>query len=212
MHLTEPQVHPGLPSELLARRPDVAEAEADLIAANANIKVARASFFPSINLTASGGYESAALAMALSPASKVFALTAGITQPIFDAGALSAKKRAAVAAFDQANAQYRSTVLSAFQDVADSLQALDFDAKTLKQQVEVEQVARQTLDLTGQQFKLGAINSLALLDAKRTYQSARIALVQAQAARYADTAALFQSLGGGWWNRPELKDISVKSE
>ena len=113
-----------------------------------------------------------------------------------------------MAAYDQIDAQYRATVLSAFQSVADSLQALEFDAKTLKQQVAVEAAAKQTLDLTTQQYKLGGVSSLALLDAKRTYQSAKIALVQAQAARYADSAALFQALGGGWWNKAELADIS----
>ena len=200
------------PSALVRQRPDIRANEALLHQASAEVGVATAAQYPQINLTASYGSAATKASQLFSKDWNLWNIGAGITQPIFNAGALSAKKRAAVAAYDQADAQYRSTVLSAFQSVADSLQALEFDAKTLKQQVEVESTAKQTLELTTQQYKLGAVSSLALLDAKRTYQSAKIALIQAQAARYADTAALFQSLGGGWWNRPELKDISVKNE
>ncbi|WP_112886624.1 efflux transporter outer membrane subunit [Solimicrobium silvestre] len=202
----------SIPSALVRQRPDIRANEALLHQASAQVGVATANQYPQFTLSASYG------SAALTPGNlfkkewSLWSLGAGITQPIFNGGALSAKRRAALAAYDQIDAQYRSNVLSAFQSVADSLQALDFDAKTLKQQVEVEAIAKQTLDLTTQQFNLGAVNSLALLDAKRTYQTARIGLVQAQAARYADTAALFQSLGGGWWNRPDLKDISVKNE
>ncbi len=202
----------SIPSALVRQRPDIRANEALLHQASANVGVATANQYPQFSLTGSYGGASPYAREIAQKQWSLWSLGAGITQPIFDAGALSAKKRAAIAAYDQANAQYRSVVISAFQSVADSLQALDYDAKTLKQQVEVEQAAKQTLELTTQQYKLGAVSSLALLDAKRTYQSARINLVQAQAARYADTAALFQSLGGGWWNRPELKDISVKNE
>lgn len=107
-----------------------------------------------------------------------------------------------------AAANYRGTVLTAFQNVADTLRALDSDASTLKQQAEVEALSRESLDLSTQQFKLGAISYLTLLDVQRTYQQARVGLVQAQAARYADSAALFQALGGGWWNRPALAAAS----
>jgi len=100
-----------------------------------------------------------------------------------------------------AAAQYRATVLNAFQNVADSLRALDSDAAALKAQAEAESLAAESLALATQQYKLGGISYLALLDAQRSYQQAHVALVQAQAARYADTAALFQALGGGWWNR-----------
>ncbi|MET3107263.1 NodT family efflux transporter outer membrane factor (OMF) lipoprotein [Oxalobacteraceae bacterium GrIS 2.11] len=202
----------SIPSALVRQRPDIRANEALLHQASALVGVATANQYPQISLTASYGSSSPNSNGLTKSQWSFWSLGAGLTQSIFDAGALSAKKRASIAAYDQADAQYRSTVLSAFQSVADSLQALDFDAKTLKQQVEVEAAARQTLNLTNEQYKLGAVNSLTLLDAKRTYQSARINLVQAQAARYADTAALFQSLGGGWWNRPELKDISVKNE
>lgn len=202
----------SVPSALVRQRPDIRANEALLHSASAQIGVATANQFPQISLTASYGTSSPTSNGITQKQWSFWSLAGNLTQPIFDAGALSAKKRASIAAYDQANAQYRSTVLSAFQNVADSLQALEFDAKTLKQQVEVETAARQTLDLTAEQYKLGGVSSLTLLDAKRTYQTARISLVQAQAARYADTAALFQALGGGWWNRPELEDISVKNE
>ena len=121
-------------------------------------------------------------------------------QPIYHAGKLEHKRRAAVAAYDQAAAQYRQAVLLAFQNVADALRALEADARTLKAQSDAEVLARDTLNLTQRQFQLGGANYIALLDAQRQFQQARLALVQAQAARYADTAALFQALGGGWWN------------
>ena len=200
----------SIPSALVRQRPDVRANEALLHQASALVGVATANQFPQISLTASYGSLSPHFNGLTQQQWSFWSLAGNVAQPIYDAGALSAKKRASVAAYDQAEARYRSTVLSAFQSVADSLQALDSDAKALKQQIEVEADAKQTLDLTTQQYKLGAVSSLTLLDAKRTYESAKINLVQAQAARYADTAALFQSLGGGWWNRPELKDISAK--
>lgn len=131
----------------------------------------------------------------------VWSLGAGVLQPVFHGGALSAQKRAAVAAYDQAMAQYRTVVLQAFQNVADVLRALDADAETLKAQADADAFARSTLELTRKQFQLGGVSYLSLLNAERQYQQTRIGLIQAQAARYADTAALFQALGGGWWNR-----------
>jgi outer membrane protein TolC len=113
-----------------------------------------------------------------------------------------------VAAHDAAAAQYRSTVLLAFQNVADTLRALQADALALQAQAEAEASARASLDLATRQYQLGAASSLAVLDAQRQYQQARIALVGAQAARHADTAALFQAMGGGWWNRPDRADIA----
>ncbi|MGZ3254755.1 MAG: TolC family protein, partial [Burkholderiaceae bacterium] len=138
-----------------------------------------------------------------------WSIGAALTQPIFNGGSLSAKKRAAVAAYDQAAAQYRATVLTAFQNVADSLRALDSDAAALKAQAEADSLARESLELSTKQYKLGAISYLALLDAQRSYQQAHINFVQAQAARFADTAALFQALGGGWWNRSALADAAA---
>jgi outer membrane protein TolC len=127
-----------------------------------------------------------------------------MAQTIFDAGTLLHKKRAADAAFDQAAAMYRSTVITAFQNVADALHAVQSDAETLKAAVAAERAAFKSLEIARRQLQLGAIGYLGLLTAQNTYQMALIALVQAQAARYADTAALFQALGGGWWNRQDV--------
>jgi NodT family efflux transporter outer membrane factor (OMF) lipoprotein len=197
-----------LPSALVRQRPDIRASEALLHEASAQIGVATANQYPQITL--SGAYGSAASRMGdlFSHGTTFWSIAAALAQPIFNGGALSAKRRAAVAAYEQAEAQYRGTVLTAFQNVADSLRALDSDASTLKAQVEVEAVASEALSLIKRQYALGAISYLTLLDAERTYQQSRIGLVQAQAARYADTAALFQALGGGWWNRPPLADAT----
>jgi outer membrane protein TolC len=136
-----------------------------------------------------------------SPGTFIWSLGAGLTQPLFHGGELTAKRRAAIAALDQAGAQYRETVLQAFQNVADVLQALDSDAAALKAQSEAERSARDSLELTQRQFALGAVNYLLLLNAERQHQQALLSLAQARAARVADSAALFQALGGGWWNR-----------
>jgi outer membrane protein TolC len=127
-----------------------------------------------------------------------------VAQTIFEGGTLLHKKRAADAAFDQAVAMYRSTVITAFQNVADALHAVQSDAETLKAAVAAERAAFKSLEIARRQLQLGAIGYLGLLTAQNTYQMALIALVQAQAARYADTAALFQALGGGWWNRQDV--------
>jgi outer membrane protein TolC len=123
---------------------------------------------------------------------------------LFDGGTLLHRKRAAVAAFDTSAAQYRSTVIKAFQNVADTLAALQYDADALKAQATAERSAESSLTLAREQYRDGAIPYLTLLDAQRTSQQARINLLQAQANRYADTAALFQALGGGWWNRRDV--------
>ncbi len=131
-------------------------------------------------------------------------MAAGITQPIFDAGTLRHRERAAQAAYTQAAEQYRSTVLTAFQNVADTLHALQQDADALKAAAAAKDAASVTLDLARKQYQSGYASYLALLSAEQAYQQAVINLVQAQANRYADTAALFQALGGGWWNRPDV--------
>jgi outer membrane protein TolC len=130
--------------------------------------------------------------------------TAGLTQPIFHGGTLLHQERAAVAAFEQADAQYRNTVLLAFQNVADALRALRDDARELEIQEEAVRVAAENNDLTRLQYQDGTITYLTLLNAQRSYELARLSLVQAQAARLADTAALFQALGGGWSNRTDV--------
>lgn len=198
----------SLPSSLVRQRPDIRAAEELLHAASAQVGVATANLYPQITLTGSLGSQAATLGNLLSTNTSVWSLGAGLLQPLFRGGELTAKRRAAIAAYDQAAAHYRSTILEAFQNVADVLQALDADALTLAAQAEAERAARETLDLTQKQFSFGAVNYLLLLDAQRQHQQARISLVQAQAARFADTAALFQAMGGGWWNR----EVSVADQ
>jgi NodT family efflux transporter outer membrane factor (OMF) lipoprotein len=203
-----PDLPVTLPSALVRQRPDIRASEELLHEASAQVGVATANQYPQITL--SGSYGSAATRQAdlFGSGAGFWSLAAGLVQPIFNGGALSAKRRAAIAAYDQAEAQYRATVLTAFQNVADSLRALDSDASTLKAQVIVEALAEETLQLITRQYRLGAVSYLALLDAERSYQQAHIGLVQAQAARYADTAALFQALGGGWWNRQPVAEAA----
>jgi outer membrane protein TolC len=133
------------------------------------------------------------------PSTAIWNVGSGLLQPIFHGGQLLARRRAAIAACDQAYAQYRQTVLLAFQNVADVLDALETDARTLRAQAEAEAVARASLELTEKQFQIGAASYLTLLNAQRQEHLALIELVQAQARRFADTAALFQALGKGWW-------------
>ncbi|QBJ77094.1 efflux transporter outer membrane subunit [Aquitalea sp. USM4] len=190
----------SLPSELVRQRPDIRASEALLQQAGAAVGVATANQYPQINLTGSFTRERLFVGPATTGLS-LWSIGAGVTQSLFDGGSLRAKKRAADAAFEQAQAQYRDTVLKGFQNVADSLRAVSADASTLQAQTEAEARARETLQLTEKRFRLGAVSQLALLDAQRTWQQARISLISASASRHADSAALFLALGGGWWNR-----------
>jgi NodT family efflux transporter outer membrane factor (OMF) lipoprotein len=202
----------SLPSSLVRQRPDIRAAEALLHAASAQVGVATANLYPQLTLTGSYGSEAAKLNTLFTGSTAVWSLGAGLLQPLFHGGELTARRRAAVAAYDQAAAQYRAVVLQAFQNVADVLWALDADAGILVAQSDAEKSARDSLDLTQKQFLLGAISYLSLLNAERQYQQARIGLVQAQAVRFADTAALFQALGGGWWNRTEDEKREMRDE
>ena len=194
----------SLPSQLVEQRPDVRQAEENLHAASAQIGIAIANRLPSFALTADGGSSPVAFTKMFSGGNGFWDLGAGITQPIFNAGTLRHRELATKAAFTQAAEQYRSTVITAFQNVADALHALDQDADALKAASAAADAAKVTLDLITAQVKAGYAGYLALLSAEQAYQQAVINLVQARANRYADTAALFQALGGGWWNRPDL--------
>jgi NodT family efflux transporter outer membrane factor (OMF) lipoprotein len=194
----------SLPSKLVEQRPDVRSADAQLHSASASIGVAVAAILPQFTLTPSAGLASNQFdQIFMTPGTAFWTLIGTATQTVFDAGTLLHKKRAAEAAFDEAAATYRSTVITAFQNVADSLHALVSDADTLKVTYAAERAAYKSLDIARAQLRLGAISYLGLLTAENTYDTALLALVQAQAARYADTAALFQALGGGWWNRTD---------
>ena len=194
----------SLPTQLVEQRPDVRAAQSQLHQASALIGVAVANRLPQFSLTAAYGSAALTTAALFTPATAIWSLGAAGTQPIFHGFTLMHQERAARAAFDMADAQYRSTVLTAFQNVADALRALQFDAATLKAQQRAVRAASDTFDLTRGQYRLGAITYIILLNAQRSYQQALLALVQAQAARYADTAALFAALGGGWWNRVDV--------
>ncbi|WP_080962507.1 efflux transporter outer membrane subunit [Chromobacterium subtsugae] len=191
----------SLPSDLAKQRPDIRASEALLHQASANVGVATANQYPQITLSGNYGTQHTVLP-GMDVGNTLWGLSAGLTQPLFNGGALSAKRRGAEAAYRQAEAQYRSTVLKAFQNVADSLRAVDADALALKAQADAEAQARESLQVHTRQYQLGGISYLSLLDAQRSYQQARIGLIQAQAARYSDTAALFLALGGGWWRHP----------
>ena len=194
----------SLPSALVRQRPDIQASEALLHAASAQVGVATANQYPQFTLSASLAVQSGQLDKLFSASSQAWSLGAGLLAPIFNGGALQAQRRAAEAAYRMAQAQYQQTVLGAFVEVANALRALDSDAKALQAQANAESLARQSLSLLQQQYDVGALAVLPLLDAQRAVQQTRIARVQAQAARYADSAALFQALGGGWWNRGEL--------
>ena len=191
----------SLPSVLVRQRPDILASEEQLHSACALIGVATANMFPKLTLSGNYGSQSIKLADLFSNGTNIWSIGAGLVQPLFRGGELTAKRRAAIAAFDQAEAQYRETVLQAFQNVADVLRALEKDAETLKAQDDAEAAAKESLDLARSQYELGAASYLTLLNAERQHQQTRLGLAQAQAARFADTAALFQALGGGWWNK-----------
>ncbi len=194
----------SLPSQLIEQRPDVRAAEAQVHSASAQVGVAIANMLPQFNLSASYGHTATQMSSFADPSSAVWSIGAGLLQPLFRGGQLTHEKRAAEAAFEAAAAQYRNTVLTAFQNVADALRALESDANALTAQVEAERSSLDSLEMSRQQFQVGAITYTTLLDAERTYQQAHINVVQAQANRFADTAALFQALGGGWWNRSDV--------
>jgi NodT family efflux transporter outer membrane factor (OMF) lipoprotein len=194
----------SLPSQLVEQRPDVRAAQAQLHQSSAQIGVAIANRLPQFTLTGDYGTAAVATAALFTPQSLIWTAAASGTQPIFHGFTLLHQQRAAEAAYDQADAQYRATVLAAFQNVADALRALQLDAATLRAQRAALRAAADTLDLARGQYRLGAISYVILLNAQHSYQQARLAVVQAQAARYADTAALFQALGGGWWNRIDV--------
>ena len=194
----------SLPSQLVEQRPDVRQAEENMHSASALIGVARANRFPSFALTGDVGSMALVFSKIFSSGTGFWDTGAGVTQPLFQGGTLRHRERAARAAYIQASEQYRSTVLTAFQNVADTLNALQQDADGLKAAAAAKDATIVTMDLARKQFQSGYVNYLSLLSAEQTYQQAVIALAQAQANRYADTAALFQALGGGWWNRADI--------
>ncbi len=198
-HLKLPANLPiSLPSRLVDQRPDVRAAEANMHSASALIGVAIAARLPNITLSANGGTSGYNFAQSFAPGTGFYTVAAGVTAPIFDGFTLYNKQKAAEAALDQAEAQYRSTVITAFQNVADALRALQSDARAVQAALHAEETAKASLDIIEKQLSAGQVNQLAVLNAQQTYLNAVITHVQAEANRLSDTAALFMALGGGW--------------
>jgi NodT family efflux transporter outer membrane factor (OMF) lipoprotein len=192
----------SLPSKLVEQRPDVRQAQENMHFASAEAGVAIANMLPQFAITGNWGSTSLAIGQLFKTGTGFWDIGGSLTQTLFDAGALLHKHRAADAALDQAGAQYRAAVILACQNVADSLRALQSDADALQANAEAARAAKATFDLAHHQLDVGTVSFVQVLNAEQAYQQAVLALVQAQANRYADTAALFQALGGGWWNRP----------
>ena len=198
-HLKLPANLPvSLPSRLVDQRPDVRAAEAVMHAASAQIGVAIAARLPNVMLSANGGTSGYNFAQSFAPGTGFYTVAAAATAPIFDGFTPFYKQKAAEAALDQAEAQYRTSVITAFQNVADALRALQSDARAIRAAVHAEETAKASLDIVETQLKAGQVNQLAVLNAQQTYLNASVIRVQTEANRLSDTAALFMALGGGW--------------
>ncbi|WP_343657146.1 efflux transporter outer membrane subunit [Cupriavidus sp.] len=197
LHLPE-TLPVSLPGELARRRPDIRAAEALLHQASADIGVATANLYPQITLTASGGTQQMR-ARDLFSSMNVWSLAAGVVQPVFHGSELRAQKRAKEAAYEQSLGAYQQAVLQGLQNVADTLRALDADAGTLQARADNARQTRDTLAIVSEQYRLGGVSQFTVIDAERQARQAALDLSQARAARLADSAALMQALGGGWW-------------
>jgi NodT family efflux transporter outer membrane factor (OMF) lipoprotein len=197
----------SLPSHLVRQRPDIRAAEANVASASALVGVAVANRLPNITLSANVGSTAFDITKLFSPGTGFWTLAGAIVQPVFRGGALMNRELAARETLNQTEAQYRSTVIVAFQNVADALSAVQMDAVALQKAVDAERAAARSLSIVRQRLELGDVNYLAVLNAQQTYQQALISVVLAKANRYADTVALFFALGGGWWNRQDVAPV-----
>jgi len=193
----------SVPSQMIEQRPDVRAAQETLHAASASVGIATANMLPTFTITGNPGYANTILAGLINPANGFWIIAGNATQTLFDGGTLLHNLRGARATYDAAAWGYQSTVVGAVQNVADSLRALQNDADSLRAARDFERAAKISLDLAQQQMQTGYANILILLTAQQTYLQAKTQVVQARAARLSDTAALYQALGGGWWNRVE---------
>jgi NodT family efflux transporter outer membrane factor (OMF) lipoprotein len=207
LNLTMPTVAPGLPADLLERRPDVHEAEAQLIAANANIKVARADFLPSITLTATGGMESLAI-MGFAPPAAVYGLGAGIVAPIFEGGALHGQLEFSKARYVELLNDYRKSIISALSNVEDGLAGTQQTTEQLTEQAATVATAQRAYDISTVQYRTGTVDMITLLTIENTLFPAEDQLVQVRLAHIQSLVSLFQALGGGWRN-DQLQAASV---
>jgi NodT family efflux transporter outer membrane factor (OMF) lipoprotein len=203
--LTLPETIPvSLPSKLVEQRPDIRAYESLLHAATAQVGVATANMLPQISLTGSYGRDANSVSNLFSPAGILWSVAGSLSQPLFDGGTLSAKREAAKAALQVAAAQYSSTVNTAFANVGNALVAIDRDAEALKTALAAEETDAESLKVAKAQYEIGAVTYLSVLTAEQTDQTARLNVVTARATRFTDTVALFQALGGGWWNRTDI--------
>jgi len=197
-----------LPANLVRQRPDIRAVEATLRAANAQIGVALANRLPQISLSANAGSTAIAIGQLFTPGAAMWTLAGSVSQTVFDAGTLENKQRAAEETFNQVTAQYRGVVLTAFQNVADTLRALQADTRAINAAVTAERSASRNIDLVRKQVERGQVSVPNLINAQQAYLQASLARVQAVASRLSNTVALFQALGGGWWNRTESDEVA----
>lgn len=202
----------SLPADLILQRPDIRVAQANLRQANAEIGVAMANRLPQITLTGNVGNSAVAISQLFSPQTGLWMLAGNIVQPIFNAGTLANKQIAAEENFAQVSAQYRSVVLNAFQNVADSLRALQADSRALTAAREAERAAERSFELIRRQIERGQSGIEILLATQQSYLQTSVARVQAEAQLLTDVVLLFQALGGGWWNRPTEAPGSVEAK
>ncbi|HME39969.1 MAG TPA: efflux transporter outer membrane subunit [Steroidobacteraceae bacterium] len=199
-----PEVPLSLPAKIIEQRPDVRAAEAQLHAASAAVGAAVAAMLPQFSISGQYGGNATQISWMFRHGGPFWSLYGDVTQPVFQGGTLLHQERAAKDALKQAAAQYQSTVIAAYQNIADALHVSLSDAETLSLDVEAENSAKVTYDLTRRQMQAGYVTYLTLLSAETAYEQTLLTRVQAQATRYGDTVALFQALGGGWWNRKEV--------
>jgi NodT family efflux transporter outer membrane factor (OMF) lipoprotein len=202
----------SLPSQLVEQRPDILAASANMHAASAGIGVAIATRLPQLSLTAALGTSPNAIQNVFTPYNQLYEIVGGLSAPLFQGGTLLHRQRAAEAQFTVATAQFKQAVIAAFQNVADVLRALQVDADALRTAETAETAASKSLALARDELQQGEIAYNSVLTAEQAYQMTRLALVQAQAARLSDTAALFQALGGGWWNRDRARSGRMASK
>jgi len=198
----------SLPAQLVEQRPDVRAAAAQLHSASAQVGVAIANRLPNVQIDASFGHASETMGRLFGAGTGFWSVGASVTQPLLDGGTLKHRQRAAEATYRQAAAQYRSTVLGAMQNVADTLHAIDADARALTSTMQTERSTARSLDIARRQLALGDVSENTMLNAQVAWQQAALGEVQARAARYADTVALFQALGGGWWHRKDADEVA----
>jgi multidrug efflux system outer membrane protein len=201
--ISSPRVTPGLPSELLTQRPDIRRQEAQLASATANVGSARAQFFPSIQLTGQGGYQSSSLVSLFQPHAAFFSLVGGLTQPIFDGGVILGNFELTKAKQDELLQTYRKTVVSAFADVDNALVSIRETTEKLQLQREVLAASQRAFRLSEQQLKAGTADIVTVLNTQLTLFQAEDVLWQAQLARLLAIVSLYQALGGGWEPRME---------